>query len=514
MPEHARRGQGAEPTIGPSVLWPIIWSVSTILLSAVPTAFAARKGKDEAFAVLVFSFVVVSSLVLVAERLAGYRNPWQVTLEKYRAWNVTGILVLLITVLTFVGFWSGALLYIFVPAESFSGIVVSSFVLIAGIVVNVLYLTGKERVPKGLHLNRRPVDVDVANHFRSLVVKGWRYDDQPARLEAVRILLEDTVAGSRLLRDLFRSRDAEVADAVDSLVEAIESSQMLQTALDPVRADVDRVEERYSRLLHHLRRDVDDLFQRSAPRQVAKRWLRSQFSLRHAEDEWASLQTRRPLDRAIEFFADRVLSAILLVTLTFILPIVPLVVVAIRIDQRHTQLPTIFKTKRVAKGGGFFDYYRFRLRTGPRGPQTAISQFIFVTGLVKLPALYNVAIGQMNLVGPEPLAIYHYRRMTRHSAGPSLDLLRRLAVKPGFTGPYQVELLNSPMTDYRRFLQLEAQYAATWTLLDDSRIVFRRLATLLRQLRQALSREYRESVLKKAGFYDTADPGANLTQTA
>ena len=71
----------------------------------------------------------------------------------------------------------------------------------------------------------------------------------------------------------------------------------------------------------------------------------------------------------------------------------------------------------------------FKIVDDPR--VTRVGRFLRRTSLDELPQFYNVLRGDMSLVGPRPEEERVVRLYTTITA-------RRLAVKPGLTGPMQV----------------------------------------------------------------------------
>lgn len=78
------------------------------------------------------------------------------------------------------------------------------------------------------------------------------------------------------------------------------------------------------------------------------------------------------------------------------------------------------------------------------------------SGITALPQLWNVARGELSLVGPRPRALG----------------LAPPPARPGLTGLAQVEQLVRPVT-VAEALELDAEYARTWSLGLDARIVLR-----------------------------------------
>jgi exopolysaccharide biosynthesis polyprenyl glycosylphosphotransferase len=111
------------------------------------------------------------------------------------------------------------------------------------------------------------------------------------------------------------------------------------------------------------------------------------------------------------------------------------------------------------------DGVMFKIRDDPR--VTRVGAFIRRFSIDELPQLFNVLRGEMSLVGPRPLIF----RETAHLE--ERWHLRRLELRPGITGPWQVYgRSDSPFQEMVRF---DYQYVAGWSLARDIELL---LATL------------------------------------
>src|SRR5262249_2715770 len=111
----------------------------------------------------------------------------------------------------------------------------------------------------------------------------------------------------------------------------------------------------------------------------------------------------------------------------------------------------------------------FKARDDPRTTRTG--RFLRRTNIDELPQLFNVLRGEMSLVGPRPLI-------------PSEDAVidawgrRRLDLKPGMTGPWQVMGRND--IPFSEMVRLDYQYVTTWSLSRDVALILRTAQTLVR----------------------------------
>lgn len=154
--------------------------------------------------------------------------------------------------------------------------------------------------------------------------------------------------------------------------------------------------------------------------------------------------------------AQRLLGLLATVALS---PLTVLVALAVRILNGK---PVLFRQERAGRGGAPFTLYKFRtMRDEAERPDeeriTRFGAFLRRTSLDELPEVWNVARGDMNLVGPRPLPTVYNSRY-------SVDQARRLQVKPGLTGMVQVRGRNALTWDEK--FALDAWYVEhrSWRL--------------------------------------------------
>ena len=110
----------------------------------------------------------------------------------------------------------------------------------------------------------------------------------------------------------------------------------------------------------------------------------------------------------------------------------------------------------------------FKNRKDPR--ITKAGTWLRRYSLDELPQLFNVLLGDMSLVGPRPALPQETARYGRH-------MLRRLAVKPGITGLWQVSGRSDlSITDSVR---LDVRYVENWSLILDLQIIWKTVRAIL-----------------------------------
>ena len=191
---------------------------------------------------------------------------------------------------------------------------------------------------------------------------------------------------------------------------------------------------------------------------------------------------------AVKLLLDRV-GAIALLALAA--PVLAVIAALIRADSRG---PVFFLQERVGEGGRTFRMVKFRtmvvdaearlaelaaandgngtlfkLHHDPR--ITRVGAVLRRFSLDELPQLFNVALGQMSLVGPRP-------PLTREVDAYESDVVRRLRVRPGMTGLWQVSGRSDLSWDDS--VRLDLWYVDNWSLAMDAQILMRTAEAVVR----------------------------------
>jgi lipopolysaccharide/colanic/teichoic acid biosynthesis glycosyltransferase len=111
----------------------------------------------------------------------------------------------------------------------------------------------------------------------------------------------------------------------------------------------------------------------------------------------------------------------------------------------------------------------FKLADDPR--VTTLGRWLRKLSLDEIPQLWNVLRGEMSLVGPRPHPVDDFERY-------DIEHLRRLDVKPGLTGLWQVTARRDPSFDTNMALDLE--YIENWSLWLDLKIALKTFPAVLR----------------------------------
>ena len=111
---------------------------------------------------------------------------------------------------------------------------------------------------------------------------------------------------------------------------------------------------------------------------------------------------------------------------------------------------------------------QFKLHDDPR--VTRVGRFLRRYSLDELPQLVNVLIGDMSLVGPRPPLPSEVECYEAH-------VHRRLYLKPGLTGPWQVSGRSD--LDWEESVRLDLHYIENWSLIGDLMLLWRTLRVVL-----------------------------------
>jgi exopolysaccharide biosynthesis polyprenyl glycosylphosphotransferase len=185
---------------------------------------------------------------------------------------------------------------------------------------------------------------------------------------------------------------------------------------------------------------------------------------------------------------DRVVALAGLIVLA---PVFLIVAVAIRLSDPG---PVMFSQARVGREGKTFRVWKFRtmyadaedrlaalvdqnesdgllfkIRNDPR--VFPVGRFLRATSMDELPQLINILLGEMSLVGPRPLPA---------EDGDFLgDVRRRLLVRPGLTGLWQVSGRSDLSWDDA--VRLDLYYVDNWSLVLDLHTLWRTVGVVLRR---------------------------------
>lgn len=201
----------------------------------------------------------------------------------------------------------------------------------------------------------------------------------------------------------------------------------------------------------------------------------------YGPDRFLGMLMKRAFDIVISAGALLLLSPVIILTAAYI-----------RIADGA---PVLFAHQRVGLHGRLFSCYKFRTMvpgaeelqssiahlSEMRGPAfkiwddprvTPVGRRLRRASLDELPQLWNVLRGDMSIVGPRP-------------APPSeVDLYsvwhrRRLSMRPGLTGLWQVTARTDP--DFERRVFLDLDYIDRWSLWLDFKILLRTVPAVLAQ---------------------------------
>ena len=176
-------------------------------------------------------------------------------------------------------------------------------------------------------------------------------------------------------------------------------------------------------------------------------------------------------------------------TVVLLAPVVAVLAALVKLDSPG---PAFYRQTRVGRGGREFrmikmrtmvvgadrqahllrnesDGVLFKVRRDPR--VTRAGQFLRRFSLDELPQIFNVLRGEMSLVGPRP-------PLPQEVALYPDDMRRRLVVKPGITGLWQVSGRSD--LSWADSVRLDLSYVENWSLSLDLLILLRTAVVVLR----------------------------------
>ena len=197
------------------------------------------------------------------------------------------------------------------------------------------------------------------------------------------------------------------------------------------------------------------------------------------------LELRPPVLTGLEWAVKRTFD---IVVATFVLVLAsPLLAAIALLVRAGSPGPVIFRDRRIGVGEGEFAMLKFRsmykgasdqqddleehneadgamfkMRDDPR--VTPFGRFIRRFSLDELPQLVNVLRGEMSLVGPRPLPVRDYERLSDWHR-------KRYAVLPGITGLWQISGRSNLSFD--DLVRLDFYYLENWSVWMDVAVLLR-----------------------------------------
>jgi exopolysaccharide biosynthesis polyprenyl glycosylphosphotransferase len=192
--------------------------------------------------------------------------------------------------------------------------------------------------------------------------------------------------------------------------------------------------------------------------------------------------------RILKGLFDRVMAALLVLAFS------PLLIAITVVIRTMSHGPAFFTQTRVGRNGEEFTVFKFRtmrvdaeqildslkahnqnadgllfkMKSDPR--VTAEGKWLRRYSLDELPQLFNVLRGEMSLVGPRP-------PLPTEAARYGEDVRRRLLVKPGITGLWQISGRSD--LDWDETVRLDLYYVENWSIPFDFLILWRTLFAVL-----------------------------------
>jgi exopolysaccharide biosynthesis polyprenyl glycosylphosphotransferase len=197
----------------------------------------------------------------------------------------------------------------------------------------------------------------------------------------------------------------------------------------------------------------------------------------------------RGMRRVVKRLADACITAGALLLLS---PVLAVIALAVKLTSKG---PVLFTQTRVGRHGDEFRMLKFRtmsvdaeerlatvidlnersegllfkIRNDPR--VTPVGRILRKYSLDELPQLFNILRGEMSLVGPRP-------PLPSEVARYSPDVRRRLLVKPGLTGLWQISGRSDLSWDDS--VRLDLRYVENWSLSLDFLIVWKTFFAVVR----------------------------------
>jgi len=209
------------------------------------------------------------------------------------------------------------------------------------------------------------------------------------------------------------------------------------------------------------------------------------LSYKRKKERWdRTIRFAKRAKRFIDLMAILIASPILL-------PLLALIALFVKLDSKG---PVFFRQKRVGKNGALFEIYKFRtmvinseslkdellkenqstdgvifkMTDDPR--VTKVGKYLRKFSLDELPQLFNVAIGNMTLVGPRPPITSEVVQYTHEER-------KRLDVTPGITCIWQIS--GRSQIPFKQQVEMDQEYIRSTSLKMDLWILLKTIPAVI-----------------------------------
>ena len=194
---------------------------------------------------------------------------------------------------------------------------------------------------------------------------------------------------------------------------------------------------------------------------------------------------------SVNSFLKNLEDIVLLVLLIpiFLIFIVLASILILIIDGR----PIFYKQTRVGANGKYFQIYKFRtmkeitlteedleklnerdsiVYKSSEDPRiTKLGIYLRKLSIDELPQIFNVMKNEMSFVGPRPPIVAEVKKYNLHH-------LKRISIKPGITGLWQVTLRQD--NSFEKWVEKDIEYIENWSIFQDIKILYKTLFEIIK----------------------------------
>tara|TARA_X000000368_G_C22978356_1_gene688705 strand:- start:98 stop:1327 length:1230 start_codon:yes stop_codon:yes gene_type:complete len=185
------------------------------------------------------------------------------------------------------------------------------------------------------------------------------------------------------------------------------------------------------------------------------------------------------INKPLKNFEDILLLIFFGIPITFLILIISIFVFIFQ------GRPIFYKQLRVGECGNYFLIYKFRTMDNLKLSQselenlnerdkivfkssndpriTTLGKFLRKSSIDELPQIINIFKNEMSFIGPRPPIVEEVDQY-------ELNHLKRISIKPGITGLWQVTLRQD--NDFERWVKKDIEYIENWSVLMDIKILF------------------------------------------